>query len=372
MSARLEPESPSRPLPAQLARRAFLGTLATTMISCHHSAPAQGRHETGVPFAPPRPGSTPLIVLLAIDGVRYQDVFNGPSERGFTVARTRAELVPELCAMEKRGVALGAPEHDGFHASGPNYVSLPGYMEMLSGTSATGCTENDCEYMQVPTLLDDFQALAPMDPTRSGAFSSWPNIRAAASSGRSGVVSAGRFAGFHHSELRRYPQCWDVLSHGKSDRGGHGHFRHDAITASLALAFLEEAQPDFTFISLGETDEEAHAGNYVGYLKSLKLADQVVGNVRRHLKRFQEQGRATMLLVTADHGRSQNFRDHGRKHPESSRSFLFAEGTNIRSLGRFATKTSYLRDIAPTLRAASKLPQPSLRGSGRVLEEILI
>lgn len=372
MSARLEPESSPRPSVAQLGRRSFLGTLATTMISCHPSAPAQGRHESAMLSSPLKAGSTPLVVLLAIDGVRHQDVFNGPSAAGHSVARTRQELVPELSEMERHGVALGAPGQDGFHASGPNYVSLPGYMEMLSGTSATGCTENDCEYMQVPTLLDDFQDLAPGDNTRSAAFSSWPNIQAAASVRQSGVVSAGRFAGFHHSVLRRFPQCREALGRGKSDRGGHGHFRHDEITAELALAFLIEAQPDFTFISLGETDEEAHAGDYVGYLSSLQKADRFVGRLRRHLALLETQGRATMLLVTADHGRSRNFRDHGRAHPESSQCFLFAEGSKIRPLGRVATKTSYLRDIAPTLRAACQLPQPTLRSSGRVLEEILV
>lgn len=314
---------------------------------------------------------TPLVVLIAIDGVRYQDVFDGPALKHQNVARSREELVPELVAMERSGVSLGAPESEGFYASGPNYVSLPGYMEMLTGTSATGCTENDCEILDTPTLIDDFQGRVPEDPTRAAVFSSWPNIQVAATSQRNGVVSAGRFAGFHHAALRQYSECKKHLDHGKSDAGGFGHFRHDEVTARLSLAFLTAADPDFTFVSLGETDEAAHLGNYAGYLRALKYADEFIGKVRNHLRQVREGGRPTLLVVTSDHGRANNFNDHGRDYPESSRSFLFAEGDAIRPLGRFSIERSYLRDIAPTLRAASSLPAREMKGEGRVLREIL-
>ena len=371
MSARLTYESASPQSFATIGRRVLLGSLLTAMISCHHSAP-QGESASPSPSdSPPPVDKTPVVVLIAIDGVRYQDVFDGPTRRDQDVALSREQLVPQLIEMERRGVSLGAPETPGFYASGPNYVSLPGYMEMLSGTSATGCTENDCEVMSIPTLIDDFQGRAPDDPTRAGAFSSWPNIQVAATAARNGVVSAGRFAGFHHSALRRHAQCKKHLDHGKSDAGGFGHFRHDAITAQLSFSFLTEARPDFTFVSLGETDEAAHAGNYPAYLRALEQADRFIGAVREHLAQIEAAGRPTLLVVTSDHGRAQNFNDHGRAYPESSRSFLFAEGKQIRALGRFSMEKSYLRDIAPTLRAAGSLPIREIPGGGRVLKEIL-
>jgi hypothetical protein len=225
--------------------------------------------------------------------------------------------------------------------------------------------------MKVSTLLDDFQRLAPEDPTRSGAFSSWPKIAVAASSEQSGIVSAGRSSGFGHSILYRYDSCKIAFGRGKSTAGGFAQFRYDAITAELGLAFLKEAQPDFTFISLGETDEKAHAGDYVGYLQALKEADAFVGRLAEHLREVEREGRPTLLMVTTDHGRSHGFQDHGRNHPESARSFLFAEGNSVRPLGQLSTKASYLRDIAPTVRAASGLSPRSVRNSGRILREIL-
>jgi bisphosphoglycerate-independent phosphoglycerate mutase (AlkP superfamily) len=153
--------------------------------------------------------------------------------------------------------------------------------------------------------------------------------------------------------------------------------REDRVTAELTPAFLKEAEPDFVFCSLGETDEHAHHGDYLAYLKALKAADEFVGQLRATLARAQADGRETLLLVTTDHGRAENFNDHGRKHPESSRAFLFAEGSRVRTQAQAQptgtdARPGYLKDIAPTVRAIAGLPAQYGDGSGRVLQEIIV
>jgi hypothetical protein len=350
-----------------VGRRTVLSLAGAAALSCSYPIvsldPARGAK-------PPRKPA--MVILVAIDGARWQDIYYGPSEKGAAVARSRDELIPHMMAMEKAGVTWGAPDTSEFHASGPNFISLPGYMEMLSGTSNVACTENDCQVMRRRTLLDDFQERAPGDPTRVGAFSSWPNVGVAASVQSSGTVSTGRWGGARHHLFEKFPRCSEALLAGRSDQGGVGAFRHDAMTARLARAFIAEAEPAFTFISLGETDEEAHRGNYHGYLRALQSADEFVGQLRADLERFREQGGETLLVVTTDHGRAHNFNDHGRGHSESSRAFLFAEGSRIRNLSSVRAGRAYLRDIAPTIRAVSDLPGRNDAGSGRVLEEIII
>lgn len=146
-------------------------------------------------------------------------------------------------------------------------------------------------------------------------------------------------------------------------------FRPDSLTGELAYTFLREADPDFLFVSLGETDEWGHMGNYPKYLEALHAADRFVGRVRSFLRR---SGRETALFVTTDHGRAHGFRDHGGEHPESSRGFLFAEGTRIRASGPIrAREEVYLRDIAPTVRTIAGL-RPRMDGDqGRALVELL-
>lgn len=339
-------------------RRHALIVLASSIVSCRHLGGIKALAEPGPVL------KDPLVVLIAIDGVRWQDVLGSPPS-------SSTNWLPQFRAMEEQGAVLGAPGSQGFYASGPNFVSLPGYMEMLSGTSALGCTENDCRGMHTPTLLEDFQLYSPGFRPPSAVFSSWEKIEIAAGETRVGLASTGRYSGFNEEILNGYANCSKHLQEGRTEGGGHGGFRRDRITAALALSYLEEAAPPFLFVSLGETDEAAHQGDHAGYHQALLAADQFVGKIRRSLEEKRAQGRSTLLLVTSDHGRSQNFRDHGRRHPESSRSFLFVEGSCVGTHGRKCRERGHLRDIAPTVRALCGLPPGATKGQGRILSEIL-
>jgi predicted AlkP superfamily pyrophosphatase or phosphodiesterase len=61
------------------------------------------------------PAHHPSLVLVTIDGVRAGDVFDHP------------EALPALHALMARGVGMDLV------ASGPRFVSLPGYREILTG-----------------------------------------------------------------------------------------------------------------------------------------------------------------------------------------------------------------------------------------------
>ena len=350
----------------------LLGVAATSFVSCMHSPP--GPPLTGAPqsIEPSAPSLRPLVVLVVIDGVRWQDVFHGANQAWLATptAPTREQLVPEIAALEREGATLGAPGTTGFFASGPNFVSLPGYMEMLSGSRRTGCTENDCRSVPRATLLDEFHAESA-DPSRAGVFSSWPRLEHAAAAERgNGVVSAGPSGGYNHDVLSKYPSAAHWLNLGASEQE-QGGLRKDTTTGHLARAFLHEASPDFVFVSLGETDEHAHGGDYTGYLAALKSADAYIGQLRRDLRAIEKKGRDTALFVTTDHGRAYHFTDHGRTYPESARSFLIAGGSTIRKAGRLDTLRSALSDIAPTIRVLSGLPPRPGADQGRVLSEIL-
>ena len=78
------------------------------------------------------------VVLVVLDGVRWQDVFEGVDpelarRHGVPAAEVvpASALVPNLYRLaETRGAMIGAPGQGApINATGPNYVSLPGYME---------------------------------------------------------------------------------------------------------------------------------------------------------------------------------------------------------------------------------------------------
>jgi hypothetical protein len=296
---------------------------------------------------PPLPPRTDAVILVALDGARWQEVFVATDPK-FARAADRdlpaKAVMPNLHRMMAEGGGLGGPECGGtILASGPNFVSLPGYLEIFTGRPAAGCTDNECPATRLPTLVDEVRARS----SDVAAFASWAPIARA---------EALRPSDFFSST-------------GEPETG---EFRPDRVTADLALAYLSAHRPKLLFIGLGEPDEYAHRGDYAGYLGSLRSADDVLGQIRSRLAQMGERGRRTSVFVTCDHGRSDNFQDHGAQWPESSRAWLVASGGAIPSRGAVACgQTRHLADIAPTVRVLMRLPADPSPEAGKPISELL-
>jgi len=303
--------------------------------------------------APPEAPTT--VVLVVIDGARWQEIFLGTDRAQLdahgldpkTYAATADSLFPYLSELARRGASLGAPGHGApFLASGPNFVSLPGYTEVLTGHPAT-CQENDCE-PPGQTIFDVFG-----DARVTVLFVSWDRLGFFAPHLSSGVVvSAGRLAPPPSALVASTdPTLASLAIAAQSEPAGLGgaEYRTDVHTSALGLAYFEREHPAFMFVSLGDTDELAHDGDYAGYLEALRRADTFAGDL---MSLASKAGSHTAIFVTADHGRADDFRDHGRAYPESSRSFLIAGGAGIPARGWVACPESRrLADVAPTIAA---------------------
>jgi hypothetical protein len=274
-----------------------------------------------------------------------------------------------------RGSAIGAPEHgEQMVASGPNYVSLPGYIEMLSGRPSA-CQRNDCPKTEHPTIADELSERTRGWAGDVAVIASWPGLaKAAARHPDRIVVSAGRTRGATRHYLRYDRTGSELLDAGAraAPYPGYGDFRPDNLTAAIALRYLRTQRPLFLFVGLGEPDAYAHRGLYGHYLKSLRQADAVIGEIDYLLGELSAAGHATTLIVTTDHGRGARFAGHGAIAPESSRVWLVAAGAGIAARGYVVAPTERrLADIAPTLRRLIGLPDDTSPGAGSVLEELL-
>src|SRR5688572_24807971 len=136
--------------------------LFCAFAACNDAPPvgSAGGHPSPAPrpIDPARermPGTKPIIVLVTMDGVRWQDVFEGTDAvLSHAPSRPATELMPNLHRLAKeRGAAIGAPGRGVMSAVGPNYVSLPGYIEILSGRRSIKCQDNDCRRTDDPTFL---------------------------------------------------------------------------------------------------------------------------------------------------------------------------------------------------------------------------
>jgi hypothetical protein len=328
------------------------------------------------------------VVLVVLDGVRWQEVFNGVDPeiaRRQGMAREEwvdAEtLMPTLHrVLIAHGVAVGAPgEGPEMRASGPNYVSLPGYTEILTGRPSVHCSDNSCPGGRDATLPDELArgggAKSIDAEVDAAVIASWESLDRAASAGGTGVVvSAGRHHGRRLEILRADAAEQKLLDEGAhaTCAPGEADFRPDHFTIDVALRLLETRAPRFLFIGLGEPDEYAHQDNYRGYLDSLRAADRSLSRLVATLRGMGERGDKTTIFVTTDHGRSSSFRDHGGFAPESGRVWMVASGAGIGDKGLVRSEFPHrLADIAPTMRVLLGMEGDRRRDAGRVMEEIL-
>jgi len=293
----------------------------------------------------PRTTRTEQVVLVAIDGARWQEIFS------------KEPIMPTLRRfMTTDGISVGAPGYGEMHASGPNYVSLPGYTEIFTGRTSA-CRSNDCAPISERTIVDEV-----VDAGGDAAvISSWEMIdRAAAREPGRVTLSTGR----HHVAHREAFDDKLFEDGARSGPGcGVGDYRPDAHTIRLALDYLSHHTPKFAFVGLGDTDEHAHRDNHTGYVDALRTADAFLADLEERLP-----PRAT-ILVTADHGRAANFRDHGMM-PEAARVWLVARGAGIDARGPLDQSPVRLADIAPTIRCLLGLPRLIATGGGEPIAQI--
>ncbi len=333
---------------ASLAKWASTAALALA-VSCAGARQEDPtvREAPAAPALPPNPAAfhhdadDPAVVLVVLDGARWQDVFVGADPRLAALARVspaKADLLmPHLHALvADRGAAVGAPgEGPPMVASGPNFVSLPGYNEIFSGRSPTRCKDNDCPQTEVPTVADEVLSVSER-PGDVAVITSWPKIeRASSAAPASFVLSAGKARTLHAELLRDddLTRLWLYAGAEAPAYPGYDDYRPDVYTAEIALRYLEIRRPRFLFIGLGEPDEYAHRDDYAGYLASLRKSDDVIGALFEALDRMGTRGQRTTVIVTADHGRGRDYRVHGKAYPESNRVWMVAAGGGISARG---------------------------------------
>lgn len=324
---------------------------ATSVLHTHAASPPKTSARLGAVRAD-------TVVLLVIDGIRWQEVFQGVDARlarahGLTEVQSAARLVPALHELGLYGgVSAGAPGIGAeIRASGPVYRSLPGYMELLSGHSAGYCLSNRCGSVRHPTLMDRISDGA--EAGEAALFASWPHlIHAAAMHPERAVISAGRHGGTHLEFVDAAPTRRGLRRQAivAGPSPSKGDFRADRFTQGLAFDYLLRERPRFLFISLGEADAYGHANNYPAYLNALRRSDRFVARLVDATERLNLEAHRTTLIVTTDHGRDAKAREHGPGIPESARSWLMACGYAVHRRGSIPmAEPRTLSDIAPSV-----------------------
>jgi hypothetical protein len=375
----------------RLALQVMYGTIAISGATLY----AQDK-----PSAPPNGNPKEYVLLVMTDGLRWQEVFRGADPKLLikannngqpvdalatlylrsTPAESRAALMPFLWShIVPEGEIYGNrdKDSDAYVTNGLNF-SYPGYNETLTGHPDPRITSNDNVPNPNVTVFEwlnrEWQTSNPQIRNQTAAFGAWGTIGGIVNQQRSGfTVNAG------YDPLTSIPMMpqLDLLNHFKAETPRIWPDEpFDAPTFHTAMEYLKAEKPRLLFLSLGETDEWAHAGNYGFYLEAAHRVDQYLQTLWDFVQSDPEYRGHTTLIFLTDHGRGHapvEWKSHGQKIPDSKYIFIAAVGASVPArgeLGKDAPAVTQSQIAATIARLFGKDWNKETPEAGKPLEEI--
>jgi hypothetical protein len=230
--------------------------------------------------------------------------------------------------------------------------SYPGYNETLCGFPDPRINSNDKNLNPNVTVFEWLNA-KPAYKGKVAAFGAWDTFPWIFNAARAGLPVN---AGYDPLEMTpstpeltllnrlkaQSPRVWDDEA-------------FDALSFYTALEYLKVKKPRLLYISLDETDDWAHAGNYGEYLRSTHRVDEYLKTLWDTVQSMPEYRGHTTLIFSPDHGRGGapvEWKSHGEKIPASKYIWMAFLGPDTQALGERAHISAVTQSqIAATLAA---------------------
>lgn len=269
------------------------------------------------------------VVLITIDGVRWQEAFTGISAELANheeyssapellmqrfwhddPARRARLLMPFLHnTVMQQGTVIGDQQRGSCAVLTNNWnFSYPGYNEILSGVVNDAINSNAATPNPEKTILELLNS-HPAFAGRMAAFASWDVFPAIYNVERSGIPVN---TGLAEQPANEFEQTLNTLHEDVSPHWPT--VRHDAFTHHYALSWLRRTQSRLVHIAYGEPDDFAHEGDYDDYILATRRVDDFIAEVWNTLQGLDHYRNNTAILVTVDHGRGEQPMDAWLHH----------------------------------------------------------
>lgn len=315
-------------------------------------------HLAAAAFAADGALKTKNLLLVTLDGLRWQEVFRGPDEAfinkefgGITDAASFAklnEIYQPLTPLERRkrmmpflwsevatrGQLYGNRDRNSpMRVTNPIWISYPGYNEMLCG-------------FPDPRIVNN----API-PNTNVTVLEWLNQRPDFA-GRIVPLAAWNVFGAIFNVSRSHLPLWLTNQHSDpatasprlleierwmddiptKSRDEH----YDGFVHHAALDFIDTHHPRVLFVGFGEADTNGHRRAYDRYVDSIQRTDRFIRELWEKLQSLPQYRGSTTLIVTTDHGRGASPADwanHNTQSPGSDETWLAVLGPDTPALG---------------------------------------
>jgi hypothetical protein len=314
---------------------------------------------------------TEKLVVVTLDGMRWQEVFKGADTTlmsgkkyvadSMDLAKEfwdndinirRKKLFPFLWNIVSReGQLLGNRDYgNNVNCANQYKFSYPGYNEIFTGYPDTLVNSNNKIWNANINVLE-FLNSVPRFKDKIAVFATWDVFPFIFNKKRSGIyVNADR------DSLLFPDRTLNLINDMQYLTTRPIGVRPDVFTYFAAREYLKIYKPEVLYIAFDETDDFAHAGKYDQYLMATHAEDKMLADLWSVLQQMPEYKNKTTLIVTTDHGRGDldknDWRHHGEKIKEADQIWIAAIGSGIPAKGEVkAPNQLYQSQIAATIAA---------------------
>ncbi len=315
---------------------------------------------------------TQNVVIVTLDGFRWQEVFRGADSAMLNSKYTedeaekikkywtpslnerREKLLPFFWnTLVKNGQLYGDRDLGNKNEVANQYhFSYPGYNEIFTGFPDVRMNTND------PIVNPNMNVLEYISKQKGyagkvAAFSSWERFPQILNIHRSGLLVNSGFMDFTAPDANTRLKFLNELQH-KAPQYLSDSTRLDFLTYEFGKQYLLQYKPKVLYIAFDETDDMAHAGNYEFYLDRANQEDGFISDLWNYLQTDPQYKDKTTLIITCDHGRGDvpmdKWRDHGSDVVHSEQTWFALMGPDTPPTGVVKTQTTtYHKQLAQTI-----------------------
>lgn len=311
------------------------------------------------------------LIVITTDGFRWQELFGGmdsalANQKKFhqgdsanlfkkywhTQAEERRKLLMPFFwnTIVKNGQVYGNRTYENYvNNANPYRFSYPGYNEIFTGFPDTAVNANDYPANPHINVLEYLHS-KPAYKGKIAAFTAWEAFNRILNENRSGFPVIAAFDTVSGKKLNAQQLLINKMLLN-SYKPWHEECL-DVFTHYAAMEHLKTEKPRVLYISYGETDEWAHAGQYRDYLNAANQLDKWMKEIWDYIQTDPVYKNRTALVITTDHGRGRG--DEWTKHwkdVEGANEIwlaVFAPGLPAKGEGR-AKQQFYQQQIAQTI-----------------------
>jgi hypothetical protein len=287
--------------------------------------------------------NTPLVrdsaknlILITIDGLRWQELFGGADKKLLNnenfvresnhitekfwhekEEKRRELLMPFFWnTIVKEGVVIGNRKLGSTMSVANNWhFSYPGYSEIFTGITDPKINSNKKVPNPHVSFIEWLNNKESYDH-KLAAFGSWDVFPAIFNVERNNMHINAGFMPAHGYPLSDEMTLLNAMQ--QEIPSPWHNVRFDSFTYRFAKNYLLSQKPRVMTISFGETDDFAHDGQYDNYLSSAHQTDKFIEDLWQTIQTTPEYKNKTVLLITTDHGRGSNADDWQHHASESA------------------------------------------------------